>query len=454
MKTILIPIFQGSEAKNILRNDILSILRAQNDLKIILLVPNEAKKEYFESEFSCENIVYRVEDYHDVSLSDRLFFYLKKLLIRTKTIDIKRANDLKSDGKYGKYVFEFIINRFFARRFFRRIVRWIDQYIVVDHRSSHIFDVTAPDLLFTAHVFGDMEASLIKEAKVRNIPVVGMINSWDKITSRGMVRVLPDKLFVHNEIIQNEAENYLDMKKQNIYIVGIPHHDIFFRKKITPREVFFESIGLSSDEKILLFCPMGKAFSDVDEELINAIVQMKIDGSIPADLHVIVRCPPNDSINLSGILHKDMIILDQPGVRFSALRGIDWDMSQSDLQRLADTLFYTSVLICPPSSISIDAAIFDRPIINIRFSKHDTSEKYINSYYEMDHYRNVVSTGGVKLVENKEQLCRWINNYYYNPGIDRNERRAIVHQQCQYLDGFSGMRVAERLIDYLENGLD
>ncbi len=451
MKTILIPIFQGSEAKNILRNGIFSILRARSDLNIVLLVPTEIKKNYFESEFSGKNITYMVVSHFHTSFVDSVFFYLKKNLLRTNTIDIKRRNALKSDGKYLKFVSEFLINRIFARRFFRKILRWIDQNMAVDRQSVDIFNSIAPDLLFTAHIFGDMEASLIKEAKRRGVLVVGMINSWDKITSRGMVRALPDKLLVHNEIIQLEALDHLDMDRKNVYVVGIPHYDIFFHKTITPKEVFYRDMGLDIHERILLFCPMGKTFSDVDEELINTLIQLKLDGFIPADLRIIVRCPPNDPIDLSGVIHRDLIIVEQPGVRFSSTRGIDWDMTPLDIQKLADSLFYTSVLICPPSSISIDAAVFDRPIINIRFKKHDSSGKNVNSYYEMDHYKNIVTTGGVRLVDDKEQLCYWINKYCDDPSIDREGRRLIVEQQCKYFDGSSGARVARLLVDFLNN---
>ena len=53
--------------------------------------------------------------------------------------------------------------------------------------------------------------------------------------------------------------------------------------------------------------------------------------------------------------------------RFSNKRGVDWDMSNNDLRHLHDTLENISILICYASSISIDAIVFDKPVININF---------------------------------------------------------------------------------------
>ena len=53
--TIFISVFQGVEAKNILRTDIFRILRERQGLRIVLFVQDKAKEEYFRKQFIGEN---------------------------------------------------------------------------------------------------------------------------------------------------------------------------------------------------------------------------------------------------------------------------------------------------------------------------------------------------------------------------------------------------------------
>ena len=117
-------------------------------------------------------------------------------------------------------------------------------------------------------------------------------------------------------------------------------------------------------------------------------------------------------------------------------------MNSYDAQRLLETLFYSSLVVCPPSSMSIDAAFFDKPVINICFKEDDDAHGRINDYYEMTHYKKILDTRGVRLVYNQEDLIYWVNGYLERPEIDRAGRDTMVKQQCWKTDGKSGERVA------------
>lgn len=449
MKTILIPIFQGAESRSILRTEIFQKLRAVSGIRIVLLVPNEEKKKYFGSEFFGDNVVYEVVKNFQGNFFDKVFTFLRKNLVRTNTLRLKRKQDFLLGGNAVKYFFECIFSFVFGRKMCRKAVRWIDQNLIPEKRAKKIFDTLIPDIVFTAHIFGDMETSILKEAKRRRIKTIGLINSWDKITSRGMVRVIPDKLIVHNYTIKDEAVRFIDMSPDSVFVLGIPQDDAFFSFYPKDKEKFFGSLGISTEKRILLICPMGKTYSDVDADIINVVTNFKAQGRIPDDLAILVRFPPNDNIDVSLLRNKDLLVWEQPGVRFESTRGIDWDMTEIDVQRLAYTLRCSAMVICPPSSISVDAAIFDTPIINIRFERYDREKVNINAYYEMDHYRAIAKTGGIRFVQDENELLLWINRYANDRKLDRVGRKEIVRQQCQFLDGKSGFRIANFVLDSL-----
>src|SRR3989338_5218191 len=188
--TIFIPIFQGVEARNILRTDIFKILRRQNDLRIVLFVTSQDRKEYFEKEFFGQNIVYEVAPFYRSPAFQWFFGFLKFNLINTKTIDLKRRIQLEQDGNRLKYFSKFLINRLFANKFFRKTIRTLDYLLVKDDNYREYFDKYRPDMVFLAHLFSDTKISFLRQAKKMGIKSVGLINSWDKITSRCMVRLL------------------------------------------------------------------------------------------------------------------------------------------------------------------------------------------------------------------------------------------------------------------------
>jgi len=86
-----------------------------------------------------------------------------------------------------------------------------------------------------------------------------MVRSWDNITNKGLIRIKPDKLVVHNEEVEKETLKYEDIKREDIFVGGIPQFDYYARGERTPREDFFRSRGLNPDKKNILVAPHGEA---------------------------------------------------------------------------------------------------------------------------------------------------------------------------------------------------
>lgn len=451
MKTIFIPIFQGVEARNILRTDIFDILSNNEDIRLVILVSSEEKKNYFQKEFKSPNVEFVVVDEYKIPKRNGIFTFLKFNLLRTKRMDIGRRIELSESRNYLDYIFKFVFNRVFANNFFRQITRFLDYYLIKDYNFINIFEKYKPDLVFLAHLFSDKEISILRQAKKRNVSTIGLINSWDKLTSRGIIRILPDKLIVHNEIIKKEAMKYADMKENDIEIVGIPHFDIYKKIKPLEKNEFFDEMKVDKHKKIILFCPTGQFYSNIDSELLNLLIESQIKDLISHDVQIIVRFPPNDVVNLESVRNIENVIIEQPGLRFSSKRGMDWDMSEKDNKHLLDLLYNSSLVVCPPSSISIDAAVFDKPIINIKFEQYNSGYKNqnINLFYDVDHYNNIIKTGGIKIVKDEQELIFWINKYLDDPKIDSEERKIIVSEQCYNLDGKSGEKTANFILKYL-----
>lgn len=448
MKTIFITIFQGVEFRNIIRTNIYRELVKQPNTRLVLFTNSPVKRDYYQSEFSAPNVIYEVIENYRPSRLNPLFWFLKFNLINTATIDIKRRQALERGGSYITYASKLIFNRIFARRFFRQIARWFDWLMIRDRFFSSYFYKYQPSVVLLAHLFGDVEVALLRETKRRKIPSVGLINSWDKLTARCIARLLPDKLLVHNNIVRQDAITYTDMNAKDIEVVGIPHFDYYVQTKRASREKFYKKYGIHDGERIILYTPVGRTNSQADAKTIAFLDELLSSGDLPPRLRLIVRFPPNDDVEIpTGF--KNNIIFQTPGRRFSVKRNTDWDMDTKDFESLADTLHHSSLLIGYSSTMAIDAAVFDKPIINIDFDFPDTRPNHW--IYEVTHYQPVLESGAVKLVKSKEELVGWIKKYLKYPEIDRENRKKLIEEQCWKLDGQSGERVAKFMTNYLHD---
>ncbi len=451
MKKILIPILQGVEARNILRTDIFKILREAKDVKIVLLVPHQQKLEYYQKEFFGPNISYEVFSNYRGNWLDRWFGNLKIYLLRTATMDIKRKIRLEDEKNYPLYLLSLIGNRIFARPIFRKLFRLADYYLIQSRQMEALISRHNPNLVFAAHIFSDLEASLLREAKRRRIKTVGIINSWDKFTARNIIRVLPDKLIVHNEIIKKEALDYGDFSEKDIEVTGIPHFDYYTKPPRISREELFKKMGFDPNKKVVLFSPVGKSFSDVDWELIQILDELAKTGKIIQPVQFLVRFPPNDVVDLGPLNDKANFIFETPGVRFSKERGVDWDMTNEELLHLRDEFAYIDLLITHVSTLAIESAIVNKPIITIDFDgkKKRLLSQSATRLLRFTHFQPMLQSGGLQAVKNEAELARAINDYLTNPSLDQAGRRRIVNEQCWRMDGMAGKRVGEFILNQL-----
>lgn len=448
MRTILIPIYQAVEVKNILRTDIIKKLLERPDVRVVCLVRYPERIDYYKKEIPHDRIAYDVFYQAPQGAFERFFSMLKFHIIRTDTTDLKRRLRYEAAGGIIRYKVGSVMNRLLARKTARSLLRFLDYRVVGDPGFAEVLRKYNPDAVFLGHLFDDVEISLMRAAQKMGIPAVGFINSWDKMTARCGLRLLPDTLVVYNNLVKNEAMAHADMPENKIRVCGIPQYDLYITSKPCPAGMFFDKIGLDPARPMILYAPQGETFSNSDWDMIDLLAGMISGGAIQKNAQLFVRFQPNDSVTESELAKRPWLKYDRPGIRYGTERGGDWDMTFADLDHLRDTLAYASLLVCHASSISVDAAVMGKPVININFEiKHATDpRKSPMRYFIMEHYRKILDTGGVRLADSKEELAKWINAYLEDPSRDADARARMIRQQLGEADGRAGERIAEAIL--------
>src|SRR5207253_10564646 len=93
----------------------------------------------------------------------------------------------------------------------------------------------APDaVLVTPGVeFGSSQVEYVKSARRAGIPPGVCIPSWDNLTGKGLIRVVPDRVFVWNEIQVGEAVEMHGVPKGRVVVTGAQKFDEWFERAPT-----------------------------------------------------------------------------------------------------------------------------------------------------------------------------------------------------------------------------
>lgn len=451
--TIFITSFHGLLSR-ILGSGVLDELLKNKYVNVVLFVL-DIKKKYYEEKFGSDRVKIETVSLNNSPKKSKFFQKVAFFLLSTDTTKIQRCSSLKKNKEYFTFVFNSVLSFLGRFKIVRGFFRLSYFYFSTPNFFFHQFDIYRPNLVFSMDCKNLSDSQMLFEAKKRGIKTVGMVRSWDNLTAKGILRILPDFFIVHNEITKEEVVKYADFSPQNIYVSGSPQHDFFINFKRTGREEFFKKIGVDIGKRVILFAPTGSHYSETDWQILKIMKDFIASGVIPSDIHFIVRFPPSDNVELNSFepdnnFSYDFINSSELGEE--KVNKKNNEMTVAESLHLADLIFHSEIVIAGPSTILIDGIAMDKPAIAIGFDGFEEKEYYLSiiRYYDYCHMSKLLSSSAVKLARNKNDLAKFINEYLNDPTLDKEYRKKAVSEQCFVVDGKSSERVAKCVLSKIE----
>jgi hypothetical protein len=353
-----------------------------------------------------------------------------------------------------------------------RRYRWLRQTLLALESSFYAPQVyqdvvksTNPNLLVTSSLGTfDYDYFLMRGARRAGIPTAAVILSWDNTTTRGYPGATCDHVIAWTELMKYEAVEFSDVPEGSIVVGGVAHFDGYFREDPEySRAAFLRSLGVDPAKRVVLFItksPNGYAYNPNIGRILGDAVR---DGKLPGDVQVLVRVHPihyrykDGKLIYEGAIQalRDLavanpaIVVNEPTIRSTQVNS---DMAASDLLVLARLLRSADVVVNIFSTINLEGAIFDKPLVNVCFECPDTMyacDKTPRFNIGIDiratHNERLVSLGGVRMVHYPAELVAAINVYLADPSQDRQGRRRVVEEELGPNRGRSGEFIAETL---------
>ncbi len=309
-----------------------------------------------------------------------------------------------------------------------------------------------PAALMTTGPLQFEQPAIETAASLLGIPTLALIPSWDNVSTKNRMVSRHDGYLVWTSHIERQLrEFYPHSRRVPIYVVGAAQFDVFFqdRYRLT-RAGFCAAQGLRRDLPILVYA-LGSP-NVLREEHGALELAERIARDALGDVQLLVRPHPLfDAAELGSAFERfGPRVVVQKTSRGEVPLGRSQDTNQ--IVEWVNTFRHAAVVINLSSTVAIDAAIFDRPIVNLDYDPEPGRPnqglvKDVN--HEWTPFKPIAESGGVWLVNDPDELVAAVKTYLAHPELHRAERRWIAEYVCGYLDGRCGRRMAEAVLEFV-----
>jgi hypothetical protein len=298
------------------------------------------------------------------------------------------------------------------------------------------------------------EPAVVAEAINLKIPVLALITSWDNLTTKGRMLFEYNGYFVWSEQMKRELhEFYPHSLKVPVYVVGAPQFDVFFQERFEQsREEFCRGQGLDPSKPYVLYA-LGSPNFLKEHHGALAFAQWIQRGEL-GDIQVLVRPHPLFDKGKEAELLRDLgpaVVVQKTGDADMALTARTQDFNQ--IKEWVNTFRHASVVVNFSSTVGIDAAICDKPVVNLDFDPepgqpNQALVKDVNHLWS--HFKPIAESGGMWLVNDMDEVVHAVREYLAHPELHREKRRWMAEYVCGYLDGKCGERMAVAIRDFVQ----
>jgi hypothetical protein len=179
----------------------------------------------------------------------------------------------------------------------------LEAAIPTSRRIDRYIRKARPDVVLVSPVvkMGSNQVEFLKSARRLGIPAATCVASWDNLTSKGLLRLVPQRVFVWNEVQRREAVELHGMPASQVVATGAPRFDSWFEQRpSSSREAFAVRIGLEPARPIVVFLgssPFVTRRADREVEFVRRWVESlrASDHELLPHVGILIRPHPTGS---------------------------------------------------------------------------------------------------------------------------------------------------------------
>jgi hypothetical protein len=482
-KCIFLYIHSGFSLRYLVRSSVCKNLIKEN-YHIVLVVHN-ANEPGFKEKYESRNIsveqfnIEGCEIFLKTNKLQRVLIQIRSFVLNerhgksfTTTVDdfrkyfLYEKNWVKGYGiksyVLGK-LFVFIVEVLKKIKSLRYLLIWFETIFYSPDLNSELFQKYSPDLLVVTALAGFKYNEIFAREAIKNdVPVCCVILSWDNTSGHGMPGYKPNHVISWTDSMKEELVKLNDIDDDRVSIGGVAHWDPYYQNNFQyTKEQTYKHFDLDLDKKTLLYItkspkrfPWGPSLVD---DIANAIANKTIIG--PTQLLVRIHPLHYRKVNNKFIFQEIIDEYHEVTKKYSFVKlncpefeskEVNFDLKDNETKLLSSLLTHSSLMLNMFSTMAIESAIHDLPVINMSIQEVCKGD-YINSRqdimtdYNQVHNRRAYETGGVDTVFTLKELYQKINIVLSNPGIGKKEREELKNNEAGPFEGNAGEMIAKQI---------
>ena len=262
-----------------------------------------------------------------------------------------------------------------------------------------------PDVLLITPLIelGSPQLDFVRAARALGIRSALCVWSWDHLSSKALIRVVPDRVIVWNETQRGEALRFHGIPAEQVVVTGAQCFDQWFdRQPSRDRDAFCERVGLSAARPFLLYvCSALFKGSPSEARFVLdwlAAVRRSPDARL-RDMPVLVRPHPQrteewEPADVQAALRADP-------------RVVLWGSNPIDAGSRADyfdSMYHAAAVIGLNTSALVESAIVDRPVFTLLLPEFRDNQEGTFHFHHLLHVGDGFLTVSRSLDEHTAQL--------------------------------------------------
>lgn len=219
-----------------------------------------------------------------------------------------------------------------------------------------------PDLALITPLIdlGSPQADHFASARAAGIRTVLCVTSWDHLSSKALLRQMPERVVVWNEIQKQEAVELHRVPPDRVTVTGAQCYDHWFgRQPSRSRQAFCQRVGLDPDRPFVLWvCSSLFRRTANEAHIVERWIQAIRTSDDPRlrDVSILVRPHP---ARLDEWQNTDLTEFRH--VAFWGAHPVDEEAKEDYF----DSLYYSAAVVGLNTSAFLEAAVVGRPVYTI-----------------------------------------------------------------------------------------
>lgn len=309
--------------------------------------------------------------------------------------------------------------------------------------------------LFFTHQRPPFIAPLIYAAEKLKIITSAFIFSWDNLASKGRMAGNFDYYLVWSDLMKQELLLfYQSVNEQQIKVVGTPQFEPYSMSRFGyEKKDFLNKFKIDNNHPIIFFT-CNDSSSENDPIYLEILADFIINKQLIKEVNLIVRTSPaEEPIRFEKLIEKfPFIIWNFPDWTISRTGHQEaWTQrvpSISDLNDLKSLLQYCDLCVNVLSTITLDAFIFDKPVVNPVFGNNKNRWFDDQKFLEYEHLSKLEASNSTEIVKNNSDYLKAINAILAHKDSKKEQRRKFIELQIGAELKDTSNRIAKTLVNF------